>query len=155
MGSCPHPVVGGRGRYGGPMSMTRAQHTYFAAMERNGDRRFALNDLILPERILEPSEVVYDVAMGGLSSDTFPLVIVTDRRVIHTKDQPWRRWRILREAPSADVQGAEVQARLLSGRLRVRIRSGKDIRMGLRDRDRPEEVAALIRHLVGGGAPPL
>ena len=155
MGSCPHPTVGGQDRYGGPMAMTRAQHTYFAAMERNGRGRYTVNDLILPERILDPAETVYDVAMGGLSSDTFPLVIVTDRRVIHTRDQPWRRWRILREAPSADVVGAEVEARLLSGRLRVRIRDGKDIRMGLRDRERPEQVAALIRHLVAGGAPPL
>lgn len=136
------------------MAMTRAQQTYFTAMELNGDRRFVVNDLILPERVLDPDETVYDVAMGGLTSDTFPLVIVTDRRVIHTKDQPWRRWRILREAPSADVLGAEVEARLLSGRLRVRIRGGKDIRLGLRDRERPEEVASLIRHLVGGGAPP-
>lgn len=136
------------------MAITRAQQTYFTAMMRNGNRRHNVNDLILPERILDPSETVYDVAMGGLSADTFPLVIVTDRRVIHTRDQPWRRWRILREAPWADVLGAEVKARLLSGRLRVRIHGGKDIRMGLRDRERPEEVAALIRHLVGAGAPP-
>lgn len=57
------------------MAMTRAQHTYLAAMERNGDSCFAVNDLILPERVLEPAETACDVAMGGLSSDTFPLVI--------------------------------------------------------------------------------
>lgn len=124
-------------------------------MERYGRERYRINDVILPERVLHPEETVYDVAMGGISSDTFPLVIVTDRRVIHTRDQPWRRWRILREAPSADVLGAEVEARLLSGRLRVRLRGGKDITMTLGDRDRPEEVAALLRHLVAGGAPPL
>ncbi|HLS14590.1 MAG TPA: hypothetical protein VK095_08765 [Beutenbergiaceae bacterium] len=136
------------------MAMTRAQYTYFTAMERNGNSRFTVNDLILPERILDPDETVYDVAMGGLSSDTFPLLIVTDLRVIHTKDQPWRRWRILREAPLPYVLGADVKARLLWGRLRVRIHGGKDIKMGLRDRERPEEVAALIRRLVGAGALP-
>ena len=143
------------GCYGSSTEMTRAQQTYFAATKRNGDMRFNVNDLILPERVLDPDETVYDVAMGGLNSDTFPLVLVTDRRVIHTKDQPWRRWRILQEAPWADILGAEVEARLLSGRLRVRIRGGKDIRLGLRDRERPEAVAGLIRHLVNGGAPPL
>ena len=132
-------------------SANRAERTYREAMARNSER-FRVNDLDLPERVLHPEETVLDVAVGGLSSDTFPLLLVTDRRIVLTKDQPWRRWRILREAPLVDVLGAEVESRLLSGRLRVRLRQGKDIVLGLGARERPEEVAALIRRMVSGGS---
>lgn len=133
---------------------TRAQRTYREAMARNRGQRYSVADLILPEKVLHPEETVLDVAVGGLSSDTFPLLLVTDRRVILTKDQPWRRWRILREAPAAEVLGAEVEPRMLGGRLRVRVREGGDIVLKLGALQRPEEVAALIRRLVAeGGAP--
>ncbi|QFG69269.1 PH domain-containing protein [Ornithinimicrobium pratense] len=135
-------------------STTRAERTYREAMARNTGQRFAVNDLILPEKVLHPEETVLDVAVGGLSSDTFPLLLVTDRRVVLTIDQPWRRWRVLREAPSADVLGAEVESRLLGGRLRVRLRQGKDIVLKLAAQERPEEVAALIRRLASGGGAP-
>ncbi len=135
-------------------SATRAEQTYHAAMVRNSGQRFAVNDVVLPEKVLHPEEAVLDVAVGGLFRDTFPLLLVTDRRIILTIDQPWRRWRILREAPSADVLGAEVEPRLISGRLRVRLRHGKDIVLKLGALKRPEEVAALIRRLVSGGGAP-
>ncbi len=135
-------------------STTRAERTYREAMARNSSQRFSNNDLILPEKVLHPDETVLDVAVGGLSSDTFPLLLVTDRRVILTRDQPWRRWRILREAPVAEVASAEVEPRLLGGRLRVRLRQDKDIMLKLGSLQRPEEVAALIRRLVSGGGSP-
>lgn len=133
---------------------TPAQRTYREAMARNRDQRFSVNDLLLPEKVLHPEETVLDVAVGGLSADTFPLLLVTDRRIILTRDQPWRRWRILREAPAAEVLGAEVERRVLGGRLRVRLRQGGDIVLKLGSLERPEEVAALIRRLVGGGGAP-
>src|SRR5699024_3674185 len=140
------------GCYGSSTEMTRAQQTYFAATKRNGDMRFNVNDLILPERVLDPDETVYDVAMGGLNSDTFPLVLVTDRRVIHTKDQPWRRCRILQEAPWADILGAGVEASLLWGRLRVRIRGGKDTRLDRGDGGRREALPGRVGQMVDGAA---
>lgn len=135
-------------------SATQAEQTYREAMARNRGQRFSVNDLILPEKVLDPEETVLDVAVGGLSSDTFPLLLVTDRRIILTIDQPWRRWRILREAPVTEVLGAEVEPRLLGGRLRVRLRQDKDIVLKLGSLQRPEEVAALIRRLVSGGGAP-
>ncbi|MBO1769910.1 PH domain-containing protein [Agrococcus sp. TF02-05] len=135
-------------------SATRAEQTYRAAMARNSSQRFSVNDAILPERVLQPDETVLDVAVGSLSSDTFPLVLVTDRRILLTIDQPWRRWRILREAPSAEVLSAEVEPRLLGGRLRVRLRQGKDIVLKVGAYERPKEVAALIRRLADGGHAP-
>lgn len=134
---------------------THAERTYRAAMARNRGQRFSVNDAILPERVLHPEETVLDVAVGGLSSDTFPLLLVTDRRVILTIDQPWRRWRTKREAPLADVLGAEVVPFLrIFGRLRVHLRQGKDITLKLAAEERPTEVAALINRLVSGGTAP-
>ncbi|MGO1286446.1 MAG: PH domain-containing protein [Brachybacterium sp.] len=131
-----------------------AAQTYREAMARNAGIGGGLHDLDLPERLLAPEERVYEVAVGALSSDTFPLLIVTDRRVLVTKDLPWRRWKILREASAADVSGAELEERLLSGRLRVHLREGKDITLKVSHRERSEQVAALLRHLAAGGAPP-
>lgn len=132
-------------------STTRAEKTYREAMARNNGQRFAVNDVMLPEKVLHPEETVLDVAVGGLSSDTFPLLLITNRRIVLTIDQPWRRWRTLRAAPLAEVLGAEVESRLLGSRLRVRLRRGKDINLKLGSQKRPEEVAALINRLVNGG----
>ncbi|NMA78998.1 MAG: hypothetical protein GX960_17400 [Actinomycetales bacterium] len=131
-----------------------AAQTYREAMARNAGIGGGLHDLDLPERLLAPEERVYEVAVGALSSDTFPLLIVTDRRVLVTKDLPWRRWKLLQEAAAAEVTGAELEKRLLSGRLRVHLRRGKDITLKVSDRERSEQVAALLRHLAAGGAPP-
>ena len=118
-----------------------AAQTYREAMARNAGIGGGLHDLDLPERLLAPEERVYEVAVGALSSDTFPLLIVTDHRVLVTKDLPWRRWKLLHEAPAADVTGAELEKRLLSGRLRVHLRDGKDITLKVshRERSRSEE----------------
>ena len=131
---------------------THAERTYREAMARNSGQRFSVNDAILPERVLHAEETVLDVAVGGLSSDTFPLLLVTDRRVILTIDQPWRRWKVRREAPLADVLGAEVVPFLrIFGRLRVKLRQGEDIVLKLGSQQRPKEVAALINRLVSEG----
>lgn len=133
-------------------SATQAERSYREAMARNSQQRFAVNDLLLPEKVLHPEETVLDVAVGALSSDTFPLLLITDRRIILTKDQPWRRWRILREAPLVDILDATIEPRFFGGRLRVRLREGKDVVLKVGAHERPKEVAALICRLVGGGA---
>lgn len=61
---------------------TRAARTYHQAMVKNSGLRFHVRDLRLPEKVLHPDEVVYDVAVGAQRSSTFPLLIVTDRRVL-------------------------------------------------------------------------
>src|SRR5699024_3113378 len=109
------------GCYGSSTEMTRAQQTYFAATKRNGDMRFNVNDLILPERVVHPDEHVYDVDTGGLIADALPLLLASARRVAHTGDHGCGLGRIVQEAPWADILGAEVEARLLPFCLRVRI----------------------------------
>lgn len=137
-------------------SGSTAETTYRRAMERNrsSGQRYTLSDADLPGQVLHAGETVHDVAVGGLTSDTFPLLIVTDQRVLHVRDRMRSGWTILREAPAADVLGAAIEKRLVTGRLRVRLRHGKDITMGLASQERPAEVAALINRLVGGGRGP-
>lgn len=133
---------------------TRSAQTYRAAMARNAGIGGGLHDIDLPERILDPEETVYDVAVGGQSDDTFPLLIVTDQRVLHVMDR-LRGWTVLEEAPAASITGAEREEWLLSGRLRVHVRDGRDLTMKVTEQQRSQEVVELLQHLAAGGAPPL
>ncbi len=133
---------------------TRAARTYFAAMARNSHLRFHVVDMGLPGKVLEPEETVYDVAVGSQRSSTFPLLIVTDRRVLQVI-RVWR-WRVLDEAPAARITGAELEKGWITWTLRVHVREGKGVTMKVDagGRERAEELVGLLRHLVGGGAPP-
>ena len=131
----------------------RAESTYREAMAANSGLSFRAADATLPQQVLDPQETVYEVAVGAQRNDTFPLLIVTDRRVLHVRER-LRGWTVLEEVPAASVTGAELEKKLLSGRLRVEVRGGRGIRMKVAEMRRSEEVAALLRHLVAGGAPP-
>lgn len=131
----------------------RAESTYRRAMARNQGLRFRASDMNLPQQVLHPEETVHEVAVGAQRSDTFPLLIVTDRRVLHVMDR-LRGWTVLEEAPAAAVTGAELEERLLSGRLRVHVREGRDLTMKVAERSRSQEVVDLLQHLAAGGAPP-
>ena len=133
---------------------SRAETTYRRAMRRNQSLRFRASDLTLPEQVLCPEETVYEVAVGAQRSDTFPLLIVTDQRVLHVMDR-LRGWTVLEEAPAASITGAEREEWLLSGRLRVHVRDGRDLTMTVAEQQRSQEVVELLQHLAAGGAPPL
>lgn len=132
---------------------SRAEQSYRTAMARNQHLRFRAADANLPQQVLDPEETVHEVAVGAQRSDTFPLLIVTDRRVLHVMDR-LRGWTVLEEAPAAAVTGAELEERLLSGRLRVRVREGKDVTMKVNESVRSQQVVDLLQHLAAGGAPP-
>ncbi|WP_122943806.1 PH domain-containing protein [Brachybacterium sp. EE-P12] len=132
---------------------SRAEATYRRAMARNRGLSFRAVDTNLPRRVLYPEETVHEVAVGAARSDTFPLLIVTDRRVLIVMDR-LRGWTVLEEAPAAAVTGAALEERLLSARFRVRVRWGRDLTMKVRHRERSQEVVDLLQHLVAGGAPP-
>lgn len=131
---------------------SRAEESYREAMARNSALRFRAVDVNLPQQVLDPAETVYEVAVGAQRNDTFPLLIVTDRRVLHVMDT-LRGWTVLEEVPAPEVTGAELEKRLLSGRLRVDVLHGRGISMKVAEMRRTEEVAALLRHLAAGGAP--
>ncbi|MGP9580131.1 PH domain-containing protein [Brachybacterium sp. AOP42-C2-15] len=139
--------------YAESASSGRAERTYREAMARNRGLRFRAADGNLPQQVLHPDETVHDVAVGALRSDTFPLLIVTDRRILHVMDR-FRGWTILEEAPAAEIVGAEIEKRLLSGRFRVQVRHGKDITMKISEWTRSQEVLGLVQRLAAGGAPP-
>lgn len=134
-------------------SSGEAERTYRKAMARNQGLRFRAVDVNLPQQVLHPDETVFDVAVGAARSDTFPLLIVTDRRVLHVMDR-FRGWTILEEAPAAEITGAEIKKRLLSGRLRVHVRDGDGLSMTINEWTRTREVANLIQHLASGGTSP-
>src|SRR5699024_4428661 len=108
-------------------NQSRAEATYRAAIAKNRNQgvRFQAVDANLPEELLHPEETVYDIAVDAQRSDTFPLLIVTDRRALHVMDRMLRGWTVLEEAPAAEITGAELKKRLLSGLLRVHVRHGK------------------------------
>jgi len=137
----------------GRAGVSRAEATYRRAMARNQGLRFRASDLNLPQQVLDPEETVFEVAVGAQRSDTFPLLIVTDRRVLHVMDR-LRGWTVLEEAPAAAITGAELEERLLSGRLRVHVREGRGLTMKVAERNRSQEVVDLLQHLAAGGAPP-
>ena len=134
-------------------SSGEAERTYREAMARNHGLRFRAADVNLPQQVLQPHERVFDVAVGAARSDTFPLLIVTDRRVLHVMDR-LRGWTILEQALGAEVTGAEIEELLLSGRLRVHVRDGDGLSMKINEWTRTREVATLIHHLATGGTSP-
>ncbi|MGO1172734.1 MAG: PH domain-containing protein [Actinomycetaceae bacterium] len=106
------------------MWRTRSERTYFAAKERN-PQRARLKDLSMPERVLAPDEAVYDVLICSVKNDEFPLLLVTDRRVVYTEDGMFRRWRVVAEAPAPAIAGAELEEKLLSFRVHLHLRDGE------------------------------
>src|SRR5690606_13555823 len=121
--------------------------------EDSGDHRARHSFPTRRSSDLHPEETVFEVAVGAQRSDTFPLLIVTDRRVLHVMDR-LRGWTVLEEAPAAAITGAELEERLLSGRLRVHVREGRSLTMKVAERNRSQEVVDLLQHLAAGGAPP-
>src|SRR5690606_41567974 len=64
--------------------------------EDSGDHRARHSFPTRRSSDLHPEETVYEVAVGAQRSDTFPLLIVTDRRVLHVMDR-LRGWTVLEE----------------------------------------------------------
>ena len=141
------------GMLAGRSGASRAEITYRQAMARNRGLRFRAVDVNLPQQVLDPEETVHEVAVGAERSDTFPLLIVTDRRVLIVMDRLCG-WTVLEEAPAAAIAGAELEERMLSARFRVRVREGRDLTMKVRHRERSQEVVDLLQHLGAGGTPP-
>lgn len=137
--------------YGAAMSLaepTHAEQTFFAVMRRN-DEPMSSMAADLPERILDPEETVIDVKVGDIKSDENPLLIATDRRMILTTRRAFRSWKVLKEAPAAQVVGIEYTPALLSGKLRVTLRGGSGIELRTRTKAQAQRFVTTIRGLLG------
>lgn len=103
-------------------------------------------------RFLRPGETVLLALEGEGLTWVDPLMLVTDGRVLHLRRG--LRWRLLREAPTAEARGAEYSPGLLGGRVRIRLDDGSALRMR-RSVSRGESLAqdfvAGVNALVAGG----
>ncbi|PWH06044.1 hypothetical protein DEO23_09510 [Brachybacterium endophyticum] len=131
---------------------TPAERTYFAVMSRNDEPR-DIWDLNLPEKILDPQERVIDVKVGDTKSDTNPLLIATDRRVLLVKERVVRSWTVLQEAPASEVSGVDYTPTLLSGKLRVHLRDGSSITLRTRTKNQAGRFVERVRRLLAGESP--
>lgn len=105
----------------------------------------------LPEKILDPQESVLDVLVGALQDDTFPLLIVTDRRVVIAKNKLIRRWTVIAESPAADVSDAERRHHMLTEEVIVSVRSGRPLKLRTNRVEEADRIVALLRRLIAEG----
>lgn len=125
-----------------------AWQTYMQVKQQTGER-VSSPDVDLPATILEPEERVLDLIVGDTSSEDEPMLLATDRRVLLARRPSFRRWRILREAPGAEVVDASWTQTLLAGRLSVHLRDGSHIDLRVRNPERAERFIASVRGLLG------
>lgn len=131
--------------------MTPAERSYRAAWERSGERNPSTSDHRMLARILSPDETVHAVVAGTEVSDTFPLLLVTDRRILSTRDT-WRGWRVLEEIPAHQVLGATYTARrwLRADRLTVHADGRDDLVFVTVSRDGGPLLVSVLTDLVAG-----
>lgn len=130
------------------MTWTHAERTYFRALEGRERRAAAMNDVLMPKAVLDPQETVLEMAIGSERRSYFPLLLVTDRRVLITIDRMVGGWHVLDEVPAAQVTGAEYTSTLIAGRLAVHAHGRDDLVLRTARRDEAEGVVAVIRDLL-------
>lgn len=103
-------------------------------------------------RRLTPDEVVL-LAMEGEGFTWWdPLLLVTDRRVVHVRDWPFIGWRTVREVPAQSVIGAEFRGRALWwGSVIIRLRDGGRIRVRSKRGDVGRGLVDGLNRLIAGG----
>lgn len=80
----------------------------------------------LAERFLAADETVLLAVEGNGFTWWDPLLLVTDRRVLHLRRGTLRSWRVIREFPAHSIAGAEFRERALFwGPIIVRTRDGQ------------------------------
>ncbi|MCT2260059.1 hypothetical protein M3F59_00170 [Brachybacterium muris] len=85
------------------MAWTRALQTFLAADMRNPQRGGGLT-ITLPEQVLEPDETVYEILMCNQVGDSWPFLVITDRRVVHAWYGMFRGWRVRDQVPAPRSQ---------------------------------------------------
>ncbi|WP_193636315.1 PH domain-containing protein [Brachybacterium subflavum] len=138
-------------RYGDLVSLadpTHAEQTFFAVLNRNDEVKNALT-IDLPGRVLDPEETVIDTKIGDIQNDTTPILLATDRRVVLTRRRAFGSWKILKEAPAAQVVGVDYKPTLLSGKLRVHLRDGAQIVLKTATKDHAERFVSTMHGLLG------
>ncbi len=102
--------------------MDPAQESFMAAYMRNPQRRGGL--LFAVDEVLPPNEIVYEFASGTLKNDSFPILMITNQRVLYTARKLFRGWGITAELPAHQVAGVSYERRWITGRIPVHGRDG-------------------------------
>lgn len=139
-------------RYAHDMKLTHAESTYLAARDGRERRAADMNDLLMPKAVLDPDETVLEMAIGAERRSYFPLLLVTDRRVLITTDRMIRGWHVVDEVPAPQVTGADYASTMLAGTLSVHARGRDDLVLRTARRDEAEGVVEVIRNLLKLGS---
>lgn len=89
---------------------------------RNPQRRGVLDFSI--DAILPPAEIVYDYLSCTVKNDSFPVLMITNQRVLYTERKLFRGWVVTSELPASQVAGASYERRWITGRIHVHGRDG-------------------------------
>jgi hypothetical protein len=138
-------------RYRGPVSLadpTHAEQTFFAVLNRNDEVKNALT-IDLPERVLDPEETVIDTKVGDIQNDTTPILLATDRRVVLTRRRAFGSWKVLKQAPAAEVVDVDYKPTLLSGKLRVHLHDGSQIVLKTATKEHAQRFVSTMHGLLG------
>ncbi|UQN28584.1 PH domain-containing protein [Brachybacterium kimchii] len=127
---------------------THAEQTFFAVLNKNDEAKNALT-VDLPERVLDPEETVLDTKVGDIQNDTTPILLATDRRVVLTRRRAFGSWKILKQAPAAEVVDVDFKPTLLSGKLRVHLRDGTQIVLSTGTKDHAQRFVSTMHGLLG------
>ena len=142
-----------RSEYARIMSCTRAEQTLSDAMERSTQLR-GRHEIAVAHTVLDPEETVYELLRCARKGNSWPVLAVTDRRILYTEHGAVTRWRVKGQVPAGEVVGARFESRFLSRREHVQRRSGDPLTVKVSDEEWPQHVVSLINHLAAGGAPP-
>lgn len=138
------------------MAWTPAQESFVAAQMRNPQAGSGL--FVFIDKLVPPEEIVYDFLTCTQKNSSFPILMVTNRRVLYTERKLFRGWTITAELPAHQVAGASYERAWITGRVHVHGGDGSKftckVRLGQRDAEWTQYMVTMINQLATGtGAP--
>src|SRR5699024_8374290 len=115
-------------------------------------QRSGKHEIVVSEMVLDPGVGVYEVLLCARKGDSWPLLIVTDRRIVYTVYNMVTRRKVRGEVPATEVAGAALERRLLPGRLHVRRSSLAAPTAGEPDPPGSHPIVDVVVHPAGGAA---
>lgn len=105
----------------------------------------------IARRVLEPEERVLACVGGSTRSESEPVLVVTDRRVLVAEERLFGRWRARAELTAADVLGADVVPTRLAQSVRVHGRNGQVVELRTAEKVFAQRLVDLVNRLVADG----
>src|SRR5699024_10094566 len=110
-------------------------------MERSTQLR-GRHEIAMAHTVLDPEETVYELLRCARKGNSWPGLVVTDRRILYTEHGVVARWRVKGEVPAGEVAGARFETRFLSGRVHVLRRGGDPLTVKVSDEEWPQHVVS-------------